>query len=68
MIENFETKFNSNNIPVYVDTFMKENEILVGKNGTKKYIIVSPKIYEELKWNEFDINDKRYKILKEIFG
>ena len=68
VLENFEPKFNFNDIPVYVNSFMEENKILVGTNGTKKYIIVSPKIYEELKWNEFDINDKRYKILKDIFG
>ena len=68
VLEKFEPRFNFNDIPVYVDSFMKDDQILVGTSGTKKYVIVSSKIYEELKWNEFDINDKRYNILKEIFG
>lgn len=71
-------------IPVYKDPLMKTNNILIGKiqkaanyiaNKSRtpiaNYIIVSSEIanmINDLYNEEYDINDRRYKILKDILN
>lgn len=68
VIEKVELNWTSD-IPVYLDRLCDKNTVLIGRNSntpTKKFIIVSSDVYEILKWNEYDINDERYKKLKAI--
>ena len=68
VIERVELNWTSD-IHVYLDKYLDKNTILLGKRSNMyipNYIIVSNDVYEELKWNEFDINDERYKKLKDI--
>ena len=79
MIEKSDTLLGG--IPVYIDPHMKTNEILIGKiqkaanyianksrTPSANYIIVSSQTYDLLNNEEYDINDRRYKILKEILN
>ena len=66
MLERAQCEFT--NIPIYIDPYMKVDEILVGHkegDGKKNFIIIHPET-QKLLFSEERINDERYEKLKRI--